>query len=394
MFSYNAGWTGSGYKYKPLDCKIYVPAQSVNAYKNTVWWSDYAGIIYAMPAGMDVVNLSESGSANSYIVSEAGSYKFTPTKGNSNESVGVIASVEVLWETFGTDVTPNMGDLVKMVSYSDGYITFHTPSKFKEGNAVIAAKDSSGKILWSWHIWLTDEPYEVVYYYNAGTMMDRNLGATSATPGNIGALGLLYQWGRKDPFLGSSSINSSIEAKSTITWPSAVSSNLSNGTIEYATANPTTFITYNSSNSDWYYTGSSSTDNTRWTSSETSKSIYDPCPVGWRVPDGGSNGVWSKASRSSSSFSDKSLYNSTNEGIDFSGTFGHGGAIWYPASGFRSDRSGSLLDVGNNCYCWSASPGSDVNYSAQALSFNDNGYVNPSCNCFRAPGSSVRCVQE
>ena len=36
-------------------------------------------------------------------------------------------------------------------------------------------------------------------------MMDRNLGATSATPGNVGSLGLLYQWGRKDPFLGSSS---------------------------------------------------------------------------------------------------------------------------------------------------------------------------------------------
>ena len=29
-----------------------------------------------------------------------------------------------------------------------------------------------------------------------------NLSATSATPGDVGALRLLHQWGRKDPFMG------------------------------------------------------------------------------------------------------------------------------------------------------------------------------------------------
>lgn len=117
--------------------------------------------------------------------------------------------------------------------------------------------------------------------------MDRNLGATSATPGDAGALGLLYQWGRKDPFLGSSSILPSTIAKSTITWPSGVLSNSSTGTIEYTIANPTTYLNF--VNNDWYYNGSSSTYNTRW---QSEKTIYDPCPKGWRVPDGGSNGVW------------------------------------------------------------------------------------------------------
>jgi hypothetical protein len=140
-----------------------------------------------------VEDLSVNGTANSYIVSDAGAYKFTPTKGNSNESVGAISYADVLWETFGTDVTPNVGDLVKNVRYENGVISFETPSTFKEGNAVIAAKDASDKILWSWHIWLTDEPEGQVYYNNAGTMMDRNLGATSATPGDVGARGLLYQ---------------------------------------------------------------------------------------------------------------------------------------------------------------------------------------------------------
>ena len=32
--------------------------------------------------------------------------------------------------------------------------------------------------------------------------MDRNLGALSATPNDAKALGLFYQWGRKDPSMG------------------------------------------------------------------------------------------------------------------------------------------------------------------------------------------------
>ena len=186
--------------------------------------------------------------ANCYIVTKAGMYAFKAVKGNSSESVGSVASAEVLWESFGTHETPEVGDLVKDVSYKDGEITFTATDR--KGNAVIAAKDVAGNILWSWHIWMTDQPKEQEYYNNAGTVMDRNLGAISATPGDVGALGLIYQWGRKDPFLGSSSISSNTTAKSTITWPSPVSSKSSsggnviiNGTIEYAIAHPTTFIT-------------------------------------------------------------------------------------------------------------------------------------------------------
>ena len=341
-----------------------------------------------------VTNLSPNGqTANCYIVPKAGSYKFLPTKGNSMETVGEIIDVAVLWESFGTDEAPNVGDLVKNVKYADGAISFETPSPFKEGNAVIAAKDASGNILWSWHIWLTDEPQGQVYYNNAGTMMDRNLGATSATPGDVGALGLLYQWGRKDPFLGSSSIGKSVEVASTITWPSAVSSNSSNGTIEYAVSYPTTFITYNKNNYDWYYGSSStSTDNTRWTTSNSAKSIYDPCPSGWRVPDGGGNGIWSKALGSNSTFALSSLYDSTNEGMNFSGKFGSDQTIWYPASGYRDLGDGCLYYVGDNGLYSSASPYSY--YWAYHLGFGYDGYGHPSGICEHACGQAVRCVQE
>ena len=328
-------------------------------------------------------DLSSSASANCYIISEAGLYKFSTVKGNSSKSVGAVSSAEVLWETFGTDVTPNVGDLVKNISYKNGEVTFQTADTFTRGNAVIAAKDASGNILWSWHIWFTDQPQSHVYNNNAGTMMDRNLGATSATPGDVGALGLLYQWGRKDPFLGSSSISRNTIAKSTITWPSAVKSDSSNGTIDYATANPTTYITYNNKNYDWYYTGDSSTDNTRWTTSSSVKSIYDPCPAGWRVPDGGRNGIWSKAGFGTTT------YDSTNKGMSFS--ISSPSTTWYPASGYRSKDDGGLFVVGSIGYYWSASP---YSYYAYYLIFYGNGEVIPSNDSNRANGFSVRCLQE
>ena len=328
-------------------------------------------------------DLSSAASANCYIISEAGLYKFKTVKGNSTTSVGSVASASILWETFGTDTAPKPLDLISGFCYKDGYIVFQTADTFKEGNAVIAAKDANGNILWSWHIWFTDQPRKHVYNNNAGTMMDRNLGATSATPGDVGALGLLYQWGRKDPFLGSSSIRSSTLAKSTIAWPSVVSSDSWNGTIDYATANPTTFITYNGKNFDWYYTLDSSTDNTRWTTSSGDKSIYDPCPAGWRVPDGGRNGIWSKAGF------DDTTSDWTNRGISFS--ISSPSTTWYPASGYRHHYDGSLSYVGYYNYYWSASPGSNLAYY---LYFDKGGSVSPSGCATRASGYSVRCLQE
>ena len=328
-------------------------------------------------------DLSSVASANCYIISAEGLYKFKTVKGNSTTSVGSVASASILWETFGTDTAPELLDLISGFCYKDGYIAFQTADIFKEGNAVIAAKDADGNILWSWHIWLTDQPQSHVYNNNAGTMMDRNLGATSATPGDVGALGLLYQWGRKDPFLGSSSISRNTIAKSTITWPSAVKSDSSNGTIDYATANPTTYITYNNKNYDWYYTGDSSTDNTRWTTSSSVKSIYDPCPAGWRVPDGGRNGIWSKAGFGTTT------YDSTNKGMSFS--ISSPSTTWYPASGYCTYSVGGLGSVGRNGYYWSASPNS---YVAYYLYFTRYGDVYPSYNNNRAGGFSVRCLQE
>ncbi len=344
--------------------------------------------------------------ANCYIVSEAGYYKFKAVKGNGTEAVGSASDKDpvgtptaavVLWESFGTATAPQKGDLVKAdVEYRDGYVYFSTADTYHEGNAVIAViddKDTGGTqddvILWSWHIWLTDQPAGQEYNHSAGTMMDRNLGATSTDQGDVGALGLLYQWGRKDPFLGSSSISESTEAASTIEWPSSVGPTSETGTIGYVVSHPTTFIKCNTANKDWYYTDTENTYDTRWTTSESEKSIYDPCPAGWRVPDGGEEGIWSKAKGSSSDYNRN--YDSTYLGMNFSGEFGTDLTIWYPAAGYRGNYDGSLSGVGNYGFCWSATPRGS---SAFTLYFYNSGLVSPSYNYYRAEGYSVRCLQE
>ena len=339
--------------------------------------------------------------ANSYIVSAAGDYKFRAThKGNSStEAIGAITSAAVLWESFGTATAPAVGDLVKNVAYSDGYIRFTATAA--EGNAVIAVIDDKGTdgteddvILWSWHIWLTDQPAEHVYNNSAGTMMDRNLGATSAAKGDAGALGLLYQWGRKDPFLGSSSTSSNTVALSTLTWPSPVQVSTLPVDATYHIANPTTFITSNNSrqNYDWFFTSSSEYHNDRWPDSGSPKSIYDPCPAGWRVPDGGENGIWAKAHGSSTNYN--STYDSAKRGFNFSGDFGESSPIWYPLQGQRGYDDGNLKYVGLYGRYWSCSSPTGSPKAYVLYTWYSGGTVNPMATIDRAHGFPVRCCKE
>lgn len=71
-----------------------------------------------------------------------------------------------------------------------------------QGNALIAVRDADGRILWSWHIWVTDyDPSSQAPKLNGLSWMTRNLGALSDDYDETGsAKGFVYQWGRKDPF--------------------------------------------------------------------------------------------------------------------------------------------------------------------------------------------------
>lgn len=340
--------------------------------------SCYVGVFSSSP-----IELSAIGRANCYIISTPDAYSFPATKGNSSESVGSVASVETLWESFGTDAIPSNGDIIRDIIFrtgsggTTGTINFSTPFPMNNGNAVIAAKDASGNILWSWHIWVCDgyDPIATaqVYRSSSGTMMDRNLGATSATPGDVGALGLLYQWGRKDPFLSGSQIsyetNNQTTAASTLSWPSFVTSDSVTGTIEYSISHPTTFISYYSSNDDCW---------------QSTKTIYDPCPPGWRVPN---SNIWQYLdlnwdSHRKGAIKDRYYYDYDPSII-----------VWYPAAGSLDCGDGHLYDVGSSCSCWTCMLSAykevyDLSLMEGHTSTSGLGFPN------RSRGNSVRCLKE
>ena len=326
------------------------------------------------------VDLSEAGTANCYLVKSAGKYKFKAVKGNSDEVLSLATTADVLWESFGTEQVPKVGDIISSVTYKDDYVCFTTSDTFRDGNASIAVRDSEGTILWSWHIWCSDEGWkDQVYGNGAGVVMDRNLGATSANPGYVGAFGLLYQWGRKDPFLGPNSISGNEPAASTGTWPTSENSN----DIDFANQNPMTFA------GGWR--GGNVSGN-GWHTSDSEKGLYDPCPVGYRVPDGGENGLWDRA------------YMGSELDAEDCGVYWYviSARAWYPIFGYLSYDRGGISVSSSFGYNWSAS--ADPSSTDQAYCFHyQNGIfplnanydqIYPVESSHRGQGNAVRCIRE
>lgn len=229
------------------------------------------------------------GKANSVIASEAGDYAVdaTPYYSDKNyrytektkETLTKATKAAVIWQT-----KPNLlSDVLLDASQTEVKFSVNELG----GNALIALYDAAGTVLWSFHIWCTEQPKDC-YYQNGYIVMDRNLGASSFENS-----GMLYQWGRKDPF-GSNQSETLYDADGinrTQSWETdIVNISAATGTIVYAIQHPTTFISatgevipgkhdkyYN--DYDWYY--APDRNNKLW--QESKKSIYDPCPEGYRV---------------------------------------------------------------------------------------------------------------
>lgn len=351
-------------------------------------------------------DLSASGTANSYIVSQPGVYKFKMTKGNTQESVGNVSAVRILWESFGTAVSPKPFDLISATGKDGDYALFEVPQSFKEGNAVIAAYDSQEKILWSWHIWLTSDSISAETYYVssngvftdevAGVVMDRNLGALSNEVNSVDAFGLFYQWGRKDPYLGSANAAGTAFAVSTRSLRVAIV-DASMQTIDYTVANPHVFL-FGNSRKDWI----ADKNNTLWTNSTKTK--YDPCPPGWRIPDGGTGlngvqaGLWAKIGMNAYGKTPMpASWQSGWKGMMFpiSKT---GYSSWYPvAGGIGLDAALKLVGV-DGTYWTAAAIGGNHDY-VFAMNFyfassQTEYYAYCSTEVPRATGNSVRCCKE
>ena len=275
-------------------------------YGNTLKFGQYYG--YA------VDDQNESGEGKAFVdysgtrIDES-NYKFTP------------ASADVLWQST-SDVVTNAA----VATGSDGmsYITFTVDkTNLQQGNAVIAARNSSGTVMWSWHLWITDatltSPYNDFLTQNLGWVsksdnynhypartvrlrIQQTNELSDAEPvditvnqteGNVdidpsAGSCLYYQWGRKDPFRG----NDITEVNS------KVISDEDMAPLYLSIQNPSTPLLYY-----WYYSSSWTYDRYDWTSDHynvlwnarystqqvntpVEKSVYDPSPYGFRVPRG------------------------------------------------------------------------------------------------------------
>ena len=341
--------------------------------------------------------------ANCYIVAPGASLTIpVGVKGNGDATLASLVgnttsitavSVGIVWQTSaGLISSPITFDAAGQTATLTANSTPSTG-----GNAVIAAYSGAGQtgtILWSWHIWVTSyDPntlsngttHTLANSVTSNVFMDRNLGAAGTAYSNDNNI-LHYQWGRKDPFPAAGVYDASgASASVDITTYTAAQA------LSVSVQHPFAFIL---SSADW----NTSPNDALWggASSGATKTIFDPCPAGWRVPSfyktSTAKSPWEYLAYSSGAFTFSSLgyggIYTTGAGWPF--TLNSVSIGFYPAAGYRSNSSGALSNAGSAGYCWSASPYGSYGYD---LDFYSGG-VSPSNRYLRASGFSVRCVQE
>ena len=442
--------------------------------------------------GHEYVDLSAGGTANCYLVTAPGFYKFkADVKGNAvvpsqlesvaGETAIAPKSALVLWyntlqkSNNWVDESPVYVSSVSLDS--DGYIRFYTPSVFVPGNVVIAAFAEEGvtydsittdenkcinnaTLLWSWNIWAAEgyDPTATAIIADGNMFMDRNLGAPISGLGTAGiyepagAVGNYYQWGRKDPFPAISDygncwpcqysnvlfgtptytpvkalqINGQSSQKnldgqmfgyktnganldSGNAWNLIARNDISsdkttkNGVyVSYAVEHPYKYIiNKGDSFGGWrtWINGDDASYKSFWGDADRQKTLFDPCPAGWRV--------------SSKDEAEKFLVVAVNAtmadnkvGYEYQGHY-------FPLTSTRSSdnaRVGYVTSVGVNVKSvfWTSTPGNDaykyiysaelntpVNYSEEFQKGNKapEGY-NLNQNSNSADACPVRCVKE
>ena len=333
----------------------------------------------AFEAVAQTVNLSLAGTANCYIIPGTGIYKFKAVKGNSNDEVPA-AKVEVFWETREDTLAVEAGTIIKSVALQEGFVVVETPDPAVPGNALIAAKDAADSIIWSWHLWLPETTVNTIpdpeQKFWKTEVMDRNLGAMVPVDTTAKALektyGLFYQWGRKDPLVGPFKVAGEETEGVEGAFP-----------LDYWTAHPN--YVSEGKDSNW-----ESTVNDYW-DANGEKTIYDPCPVGYRVPKyDGETGMWKKRVDETWSFNKDQMW------FYFRAT-----EIAFPLCGYLSGSS-SPSKLGIRALIWSADPGDDEAHPGEHDVRGSAGFFDLSRDSgkyyyhsyFRYAAGNIRCAKE
>ena len=354
------------------------------------------------------------------------------TNGGANASVD---GTEVVWA--------DAADLVSSLSIAhdggDAFLDFEVKaSDIQSGNAVVAVKKGN-TIVWSWHLWFAPKDaldkikvtnhQNVNYYFTkealgwkptqwSGSTYDKartvkvkvvqtikNGGVAQETvinitqnPGNVkkGAT-TLYQFGRKDAFPG--------VATSDLKAGSITENAGDNMTISNNIQNPDKFYIYGSSLwTNYGYYNLWSADNTvtggynQGNDNPVVKTVYDPCPVGFKMPANNAFTGFTTTGQNSTSQSEMNV-DGTDDWQQWTNNFGHNfwtnssktATINFPASGLRYDNAGSLNYVGSLGYYWSAVP---ISTNDGCFLYFNSGNVYPLYYSTRSCGFAVRAVSE
>ena len=304
--------------------------------------------------------------ANCYIVSAAGTYKLPLVYGNAIKNGGNNTSAyqgygfkdylnnDITGPYIYSSHTPKDCILV----WSDGFYMFKdvklsADKQFLEftldreymqqANAIVAVRDNQGKIMWSWHIWVTEHDVynENVYglqdeedgTLNAYRLMGWNLGwvdgkmvyynqrdlsytFTQDVSGRTAVLNVkqegdaldykdvgstYYQWGRKDPIVALRNRNAvgsgdyrpheTVDSKYGYKYVSkqvTLGESIQNPNIFYVHAGSTQWLTpFNYR----LWDTSAPTYNAGVERNSSVKSIYDPSPYGFKIPPARAFGV-------------------------------------------------------------------------------------------------------
>lgn len=379
--------------------------------------------IKTSPVPNEAVNVSANGNSNCYIVTPGDMIVFNAGhKGNSKTEAlaGEASAAQLVWQ--------DTQGLIKELYYIASTKQIVVTTEAKAGNAVVAVVTQEGEILWSWHLWVADYKPETALFTtpaNASgttwTFMDRNLGALNNTPNSFDSHGMIYQWGRKDPFTSAGTFtimnmdedySYEIDGERPLydinnqELPATRTLKEFHGTIEKSIRNPRVYyaMTYKYTGEldeygkeivvndyltrDWVDVS----NDDYWGGVSGKKTIYDPCPAGYKVPtcdaDGNTPYAWLVFANM--------VWDSTNHGATQNG-------MWFPATGTRAYASGGLDHSETNPYSgiWIGTAGKASStpeiypelYGQYMFIINSKRMFKVSKDA-RSQGMSLRCVKE